>query len=115
MENGKPELMHHMVHPKLPGVYFLGFIQAHGPMIPCFEAQMPYAADLIQAGFSSSVLRPNTWQLSAIRDTRFCGLELPRLAAGRSTVEPSVLHCGARQGTAKCSLPMDAGSHRAAI
>ena len=34
MENGKPELMHHMVHPKLPGVYFLGFIQAHGPMIP---------------------------------------------------------------------------------
>ena len=50
MENGKPELMHHMVHPKLPGVYFLGFIQAHGPMIPCFEAQMPYAADLIQAG-----------------------------------------------------------------
>ncbi|CAK0739800.1 hypothetical protein CVIRNUC_001197 [Coccomyxa viridis] len=48
MENGKPELMHHIVHPKLPGVYFLGFIQAHGPMIPCFEAQMPYAADLIQ-------------------------------------------------------------------
>ena len=66
MENGKPELMHHMVHPKLPGVYFLGFIQAHGPMIPCFEAQMPYAADLIQAGFSSSVIRPNSWQLSAI-------------------------------------------------
>ena len=56
MENGKPELMHHIVHPKLPGVYFLGFIQAHGPMIPCFEAQMPYAADLIQAGSPSSAL-----------------------------------------------------------
>ncbi len=57
MENGKPELMHHIVHPKLPGVYFLGFIQAHGPMIPCFEAQMPYAADLIQAGSVLCVLR----------------------------------------------------------
>ena len=56
MENGKLELMHHMIHPKLPGVYFLGFIQAHGPMIPCFEAQMPYAADLIQAGSPFSVL-----------------------------------------------------------
>ena len=64
MENGKPELMHHMIHPKLPGVYFLGFIQAHGPMIPCFEAQMPYAADLIQAGFFLSVV--HHYNLSAL-------------------------------------------------
>lgn len=47
-KDGKTELMHLVVHPKLPGVYFLGFIQAHGPMIPCVESQMSYAADLIQ-------------------------------------------------------------------
>ncbi len=49
LQNGKPELMHLVVHPKLPGVYFLGFVQAHGPMIPCVESQVPYVADLIQA------------------------------------------------------------------
>ena len=47
-KDGKTELMHLVVHPKLPGVYFLGFIQAHGPMLPCVESQMSYAADLIE-------------------------------------------------------------------
>ena len=53
LKDGKPELMHLVVHPKLPGVYFLGFVQAHGPMIPCVESQVPYVADLIQVGLSS--------------------------------------------------------------
>ena len=54
-KDGKTELMHLVVHPKLPGVYFLGFIQAHGPMIPCVESQMSYAADLIQVGTPGSL------------------------------------------------------------
>ncbi len=49
LKDGKPELMHLVVHPGLPGAYFLGFVQAHGPMIPCVESQVPYVADLIQA------------------------------------------------------------------
>ena len=48
LRDAKPELMNLVVHPKLPGVYFLGFVQAHGPMIPCVESQVPYVADLIQ-------------------------------------------------------------------
>ncbi|CAL5223737.1 g6297 [Coccomyxa viridis] len=48
LKDGKPELMHLVVHPGLPGAYFLGFVQAHGPMIPCVESQVPYVADLIQ-------------------------------------------------------------------
>ena len=54
MKDGRPQLMHMVVHPKLPGVYFLGFVQAHGPMIPCVESQMPYVADLIQVGSLNS-------------------------------------------------------------
>ena len=54
-KDGKTELMHLVVHPKLPGVYFLGFIQAHGPMIPCVESQMSYAADLIQVCIPGSL------------------------------------------------------------
>ena len=52
-KDGRTELMHLVVHLKLPGVYFLGFIQAHGPMIPCVESQMSYAADLIQVCIAS--------------------------------------------------------------
>ena len=55
MKDGRPQLMHLVLHPKLPGVYFLGFVQAHGPMIPCVESQMPYVADLIQVGSLKSI------------------------------------------------------------
>ena len=44
----------------MPGVYFLGFVQAHGPMIPCVESQVPYVADLIEVGscpFASVYIR----------------------------------------------------------
>ena len=55
MKDWRPQLMHLVVHPKLPGVYFLGFVQAHGPMIPCVESQMPYVADLIQVGSLTTI------------------------------------------------------------
>ena len=60
LKGGKPELMHLVVHPKLPGVYFLGFVQAHGPMIPCVESQVPYVADLIQARPPNSSQNPSS-------------------------------------------------------
>ena len=49
LKEDKPQLLLNVVHPRAPGIFFLGFVQAHGPMIPCVEGQMPWVADLIQA------------------------------------------------------------------
>lgn len=49
LKDDKPQLLLNVVHPEAPGIFFLGFVQAHGPMIPCVEGQMPWVADLIQA------------------------------------------------------------------
>ena len=49
MRGNKPELLLNMVHPAHRRIFFLGFVQAHGPMIPCVEAQLPLVADLLQA------------------------------------------------------------------
>ncbi|BDA48576.1 Dimethylaniline monooxygenase [N-oxide-forming] 5 [Coccomyxa sp. Obi] len=48
LKEDKPQLLLNVVHPRAPGIFFLGFVQAHGPMIPCVEGQMPWVADLIQ-------------------------------------------------------------------
>lgn len=44
----RPELLLNVAHPAHARLYFLGFVQAHGPMIPCVESQMGLVADLIQ-------------------------------------------------------------------
>jgi hypothetical protein len=50
MAEDKPQLLLNVAHPAYAGIFFLGFVQAHGPMIPCVEAQLPWVADLIQVG-----------------------------------------------------------------
>lgn len=44
----RPELLLNVAHPRDGRLFFLGFVQAHGPMIPCVESQMGLVADLIQ-------------------------------------------------------------------
>ncbi|EIE27617.1 flavin-containing monooxygenase [Coccomyxa subellipsoidea C-169] len=42
LKGDKPQLLLNVAHPRAPGIFFLGFVQAHGPMIPCVEGQMPW-------------------------------------------------------------------------
>ena len=79
-KDGKTELMHLVVHPKLPGVYFLGFIQAHGPMLPCVESQMSYAADLIQVCTHGSLSLTRKLKDCALMAALHAGLRLQLVA-----------------------------------
>ena len=82
LKDSKPELMHLVVHPKMPGVYFLGFVQAHGPMIPCVESQVPYVADLIEVG-SCTFASVHIGYCLAIDIITCAGLPLARSSAVR--------------------------------
>ena len=58
MRDDAPQLLLNVVHPAQRRIFFLGFVQAHGPMIPCVEGQMPLVADLIQARAAATRAKP---------------------------------------------------------
>lgn len=77
LKEDKPQLLLNVAHPHAPGIFFLGFVQAHGPMIPCVEGQMPWVADLIQV----ILLHTQLISLLCLRSTwpyLACGSELYR-------------------------------------
>jgi dimethylaniline monooxygenase (N-oxide forming) len=41
-------LYRHVVHPQLPGLYFIGLIQPHGAFMPLAEAQAEWVADIVE-------------------------------------------------------------------
>ena len=46
--DGVLRLLRNVVHPAYPGLFFVGFVQAHGAMVPCCEAQVSWLVDVLQ-------------------------------------------------------------------
>ena len=55
VKDNKIRLYHHVVHPEKPGLYFVGFVQPLGPLMPISELQGKWIAGLIKG----TVKKPN--------------------------------------------------------
>lgn len=67
VENNELPLYRRVVHPELPGIYFIGFLQPLGAVMPLAELQSQWVADLLQ-GRCALPDRDAMWQ--AIRKER---------------------------------------------